>query len=169
VVSGAAALVLSQRPSLTPDQVKALLVGSAQRLQGEPEIRQGAGELDLARALTARTPVDAARGVAAVGTGTLEGSRGSFHVSDDGVLLSGERDIFGRAWDSAAMAAAEPQGSTWSGGTWNGSTWSGNTWSGNTWSGSTWSGSTWSGSTWSGSTWSGSTWSADQWLTGAWG
>jgi len=170
VVSGAAALLLSQRPDLTPDQVKQLLVDSAQRLHGEPTNRQGAGEIDLTRTLSAHTPDDSSRdeGRRAVGTGTLEGSRGSFHLSMNGVVLSGEQDIFGHAWDSAAMARAEAAGNTWSGGMWNGNTWSGNTWSGNTWSGNTWSGNTWSGNTWSGNTWSGNTWSGNTWSGSGW-
>jgi subtilisin family serine protease len=172
VVSGAAALLLSQRPWLTPDQVKQVLVDSARRLDGQPETRQGAGELDLRAALRERVDGDGDRGradgPAALGTGTLEGARGSSHVSMNGVVLSGEQDIFGRAWNSAAMARLEALGSTWSGGAWNGSTWSGSTWSGSTWSGSTWSGSTWSGSTWSGSTWSGSTWSGSTWSGSTW-
>ena len=45
---------------------------------------------------------------------------------------TGEQDIFGKPFDSAAMATAEAAGNSWSGGTWNGSTWSGSTWSGNT-------------------------------------
>jgi len=168
VVSGAAALLLSQRPWLTPDQVKQVLVDSAQRLAGQPATRQGAGELDLHAAFTQRAHDVDGGGPVALGTGTLEGSRGTSHVSINGVELTGERDIFGHAWDSAAMARAEAKGSTWSGGTWNGSTWSGSTWSGSTWSGSTWSGSTWSGSTWSGSTWSGSTWSGSTWSGSTW-
>ena len=190
VASGAAALLLSQHPSLSPDQVKAVLVESAQPLHDQPVNRQGAGEIDLSAALNARTPhADSSdQGQRARGTGTLEGSRGSFHVSMDGVVLSGEQDIFGQAWDSAAMARAEAAGSAWSGGTWNGSGWSGSGWSdtswggsgwsgsgwagsgwaGSTWSGSTWSGSTWSGSTWSGSTWSGSTWSGSGWAGNTW-
>jgi serine protease AprX len=170
VASGAAALVLSQHPDLTPDQVKQVLVDSARHLSHQPENRQGAGELDLSRALTQRVERDHSfdSGQQALGTGTLEGSRGSFHVADNGVTLSGEQDIFGHNWDSAAMAQAEASGSTWSGGMWNGSTWSGSTWSASSWSGSTWSGSTWSGSTWSGSTWSGSTWSGSTWSGSTW-
>jgi serine protease AprX len=147
-----------------------VLVDSAQHLAGQPATRQGAGELDLRAAMTQRADRDrgAGDGPRALGTGTLEGSRGSSHVSINGVALSGEQDIFGHAWDSAAMARAEAAGSTWSGGAWNGSTWSGSTWSGSTWSGSTWSGSTWSGSTWSGSTWSGSTWSGSTWSGSTW-
>ncbi|HXA28733.1 MAG TPA: S8 family serine peptidase [Candidatus Angelobacter sp.] len=180
VVSGAAALLLSQRPWLTPDQVKQVLVDSAQPLRGQPATRQGAGELDLHEALHTGAADSAGDrgdgehsgggdgGPVALGTGTLEGARGTAHVSIDGIALTGERDIFGRAWNSAAMARAEARGSTWSGGAWNGSTWSGSTWSGSTWSGSTWSGSTWSGSTWSGSTWSGSTWSGSTWSGSTW-
>ena len=81
----------------------------------------------------------------ATGTGTLEGARGTDHLTNKGVTLSGERDIFGRSFDSAAMAAKEAAGTSWSGGVWNGSTWSGSSWSGSSWSGSTWSGSSWSG------------------------
>ena len=172
VVSGAAALLLSQRPWLTPDQVKQVLVDSAQELRGQPATRQGAGELDLRAAFRQRAQRgedgQGDTGPAAVGTGTLEGARGTAHVTMNGVTLTGERDIFGHAWNSAAMARAEARGSTWSDGAWNGSTWSGSTWSGSTWSGSTWSGSTWSGSTWSGSTWSGSTWSGSTWSGSTW-
>ena len=150
VVSGAAALVLSQHPGLTPDQVKQVLVDSARDLSHQPVSRQGAGELDLSRALTTHVEPDAGadNGDLARGTGTLEGARGGFHISQNGVVLSGEQDIFGHAWDSAAMAQAEAAGSSWSGGVWNGNTWSGNTWSGNTWSGNTWSGNTWSAAGW---------------------
>jgi subtilisin family serine protease len=180
VVSGAAALVLSQHPDATPDQVKQVLVDSATTLRHEPQNRQGAGELDLTRALSTHLQRDDAvdNGDRARGTGTLEGARGSFHISQDGVVLSGEQDIFGHAWDSAAMAQAEAAGTSWSGGTWNGNTWSGttwsatswngNTWSGNTWSGNTWSGNTWSGNTWSGNTWSGNTWSGNTWSGNTW-
>jgi serine protease AprX len=180
VVSGAAALLLSQRPWLTPDEVKQLLVDTAHPLTGEPASRQGAGELDLHAALRARAGEpngddaeqhgegDHQEAPAALGTGTLEGSRGSAHVVADGVVLTGEQDIFGHEWDSAAMARAEARARSWNGGVWNGSTWSGSTWSGSTWSGSTWSGSTWSGSTWSGSTWSGSTWSGSTWSGSTW-
>jgi subtilisin family serine protease len=186
VVSGAAALLLSQHPELTPEQVKRALVDSAQPLRQQPVTRQGAGELSLGSALERDEQgsgdgngdrggqdgwsVDRpfSSGPRALGTGTLEGSRGSAHVVMDGVALTGERDIFGHAWNSAAMARAEARGSTWSGGTWNGSTWSGSTWSGSTWSGSTWSGSTWSGSTWSGQSWSGSTWSGSTWSGSTW-
>jgi serine protease AprX len=102
------------------------------------------------------------------GTGTLEASRGSDHISIDGVVLQGEQDIFGMPFDSTAMAALESAGSSWSGGMWNGSVWTGSSWSGSSWSGSSWSGSSWSGSSWSGSSWSGSSWSGSSWSGSSW-
>jgi serine protease AprX len=175
VVAGAVAMLLQQRPELTPDQVKALLTSTAVNL-GQPANVQGSGVLNLGAAIVAPTPslVSAIQWFPpSTRTGTLEASRGSFHVGTSGDELVGELTAFGEVWDSLAHTVAQVigmawtdqdwSGGTWSGGTWSGSTWSGSTWSGSTWSGSTWSGSTWSGSTWSGSTWSGSTWSGSTW------
>ena len=169
VTSGVVADLLSARPRLTPDMVKAVLQDSAVEVDAASDYYKGSGQVNLWRALRTSVPSDyVQRFPSSTGTGTLEGARGSSHVSLGGVELNGERDIFGSAWDANAMGAAMTNGSTWSGGTFNGSTWSGSTWSGSTWSGSTWSGSTWSGSTWSGSTWSGSTWSGSTWSGSTW-
>ena len=65
VVSGAAALLLQRRPTLTPDQVKALIVGTTQQYGGNsgqvlPDpIADGSGLLD-AYAATLAAPCDAA-------------------------------------------------------------------------------------------------------------
>jgi serine protease AprX len=187
-VSGAAADLLSRYPQLTADQVKAMLVTSCDKLRSFNWREQGCGELDMDRLF--KTPVApdltakqylARWGVKVLsnGTGTLEGSRGADHLTMNGIVLQGEQDIFGMPFNSAAMAALESAGSSWSGGMWNGSiwtgsswsgsSWSGSSWSGNSWSGSSWSGSSWSGSSWSGSSWSGSSWSGGAWLGASWG
>jgi serine protease AprX len=170
IASGAAALVLSRYPTLTPDQVKRFFQDAAGKLAGSGKYAQGAGELRLGAMLDAAPPWSAEPQsfAGSTGTGLLELSRGSEHVARDGVVLSGEQDIFGKAVATPALALLEASGSSWSGGTWNGSTWAGSTWSGSTWSGSTWSGSTWSGSTWSGSSWSGSSWSGSSWSGSSW-
>ena len=126
IVSGAAALLLSQRPSLTPDQVKALLVGNTNSMQG-PDSLIGSGELDLADVLTAPTPN-------AVQT---------FATSNGG-------NSHGWWWP----AGASWSGASWSGASWSGASWSGASWSGASWSGASWSGASWSGSSWSDSDWS---------------
>jgi serine protease AprX len=182
VVSGAVALLLQQRPDLTPDQVKRLVTSTANRLPAADPIAQGRGMINLAAASTAATPTAAESAQPfelASGTGSLEAARGSVHVADeDGVELNGEQDIFGTAWDGKTWSGLAWEGKTWSGGEWLGKTWSGDcwcatswagkTWSGKTWSGKTWSGKTWSGENWSGKTWSGKTWSGDTWAGKTW-
>jgi serine protease AprX len=168
VVSGAAALIIQQRPTISPGQLKALLDNTATSLKDMTGQQQGKGEVNLAKVLTQGTPGPAGTAPWSTGTGSLESARGTSHLVNNGVTLSGEQDIFGVAFNSAAMAQAEASGSSWSGGTWNGSSWSGSSWSGSSWSGSSWSGSSWSGSSWSGSSWSGSSWSDNTWSGSSW-
>ena len=164
VVSGAVALLLQQRPELTPDQVKQLLLDSAAPLRAGAVV--GSRQLDVAAAARAAVPARVQRLVTTSGTGSLEAARGTRHVRIGGEVLRGEVDVLGRPFDAATWAGLS--GGTWSGGTWSGGTWSGGTWSGGTWSGGTWSGGTWTGGTWSGGTWSGGTWSGGTWTGGTW-
>ena len=170
VVSGAAADLLSAKPWLSPDQVKYALTSTANPLSNTPSTLQGAGDLNLAAALNAKTsPGQAKQGYApSLGTGSLEAARGSAHVVANGVTLAGEQDIFGNAFSSATMAAAEANGASWSGGSWNGASWSGASWSGASWSGASWSGASWSGASWSGASWSGASWSGASWSGASW-
>jgi len=168
VVSGSVALLLQARPELRPDEVKALLLKTATRLRlGHPQA-QGAGLLDVGQAAGARIPKRLQDHAALTGTGSLEGSRGSTHVANGGLALTGEQDIFGHAFSSAAWAPLSLAGNSWSGGTWNGNSWSGNSWSGNSWSGNSWSGNSWSGNSWSGNSWSGNSWSGNSWSGNSW-
>ena len=180
-VSGAVALLLQKYPRLTPDQVKQMLIAGAQPLPGASPLVQGSGELDLSTLLGAPGRLrDAGRGHGgpgglepATGRGSLQLSRGDDVLSLNGVELVGEKDIFGKPFRAALMAALETAGHSWSGGRWNGSNWTGSSWSGSSWSGSSWStlswsGHSWSGSSWSGSSWSGSSWSGDAWSSFSW-
>jgi serine protease AprX len=171
-VSGAIADLLQRYPDLTPDQVKEMLITSCDKLPSYNWKQQGCGELDMTKLLSTIVAPDLTAkqylsrwGVKALsnGTGSLEGSRGSDHISVNGIVVQGEQDIFGMPFDSKAMAALEASGSSWSGGIWNGSIWLGSSWSGSSWSGSSWSGSSWSGSSWSGSSWSGGSWLGASW------
>jgi hypothetical protein len=172
-VSGAAALVLQQRPSISPLQLKRLFMDNADSLSGFTSIQQGKGLIDMRSMLSARTPWAWGSAPWSSGGGSLELSRGSQHLVDEDVMLEGEFDIFGEPFDAVAMASAEAARTAWNGGEWNGSVWSGSDWSGSdwadaVWSGHTWSGHTWSGHTWSGNTWSGHTWSGDSWSGHTW-
>ena len=170
ITSGAVALVLQKYPTMTPDLVKRFFRTNADHLAGFSSQAQGAGEIRLGRMLTANPhwSYNGQKFSAATGTGSLELARGEDHLTQNGVTLTGEKDIFGHPVNTAALAAGEARANTWSGGVWNGSTWSGSSWSGSSWSGSSWSGSSWSGSSWSGSSWSGSSWSGSSWSGSSW-
>jgi serine protease AprX len=169
IVSGAAALMVQRFPDATPDQIKRMLMNSATALDDVSTIAQGAGVIQLERALQPRRPVGyVQRWLPGTGLGSLEAARGNSHVTRDGVTLIGERDIFGRTWNPLQWAPASLAGTSWSGGTWNGSSWSGSSWSGTSWSGSSWSGTSWSGTSWSGTSWSGSSWSGMSWSGTSW-
>jgi serine protease AprX len=169
VVSGAVALVLQKYPNLTPNQVKAFFAQNAYSLPATINFQEGKGEIRLGE-MYKKGPggTDAQKFTYSTGNGSLELSRGQDHLSQNGVALSGEQDVFGQPFSAGNMAAAEASGSSWSGGGWNGSSWSGSSWSGSSWSGSSWSGSSWSGSSWSGSRWSGSSWSGSSWSSSDW-
>ena len=168
VTSGAVALLLEQRPELTPDQVKALLTETAETTRQLDPICAGAGEIDVNLAAWADTPSAQQTFTASRGTGSLEAARGSNHVEHDGVALEGEQDIFGNDWDGVSWSTAAAQGVSWSGGDWNGVSWSGVSWSGVSWSGVTWSGVSWSGVSWSGVSWSNNHWNGVSWSGVSW-
>ena len=184
VVSGAAALVLQQHPTWTNTQVKALLVNTASKLQVglQTDAAQGKGTLDLTSALGVTSVAAAQAATSSTGAGSLEGARGSAHLVDNGVVLNGEKDIFGDAISTATLASRRTAGTAWTGGTWNGRMWSGssftaNNWTATTWSGlwsgrmsssEVWSGRMWSGRMWSAGTWTGRMWSGDGWSGNTW-
>ena len=177
IVSGVAALVAQRYPDATPDQVKALLSGTANPLMKGASTdpvslhHAGHGVPDAGLAVATTLPaagVTAQPFAASTGTGPLDGTRAGMFVTDNGVALTGQQDIFGHPFSSAAMAQAQVRAAAWSGGTWNGGTWSGAGWSGSRWSSVTWTGSDWSGSRWSGSRWSGMSWDGSRWSGSGW-
>jgi serine protease AprX len=169
VVAGAAALLLSQRPNLTPDQVKWLLAKTASNLPNADAVGQGAGQIDLKITISTNTPTYTQTWPRSTGLGDLDASRGTVRIVDpQGTPISGEVDIFGNSWSGNSWSGNSWSGNSWSGGLWNGNSWSGNSWSGNSWSGNSWSGNSWSGNSWSGVSWSGNSWSGNSWSGNSW-
>jgi len=168
VVSGAAAVLLQQRPNLSPDQVKALLTSSARPLtQADPEA-QGAGILDLKAAAAAPTPTAAQSWPQSLGTGSLELARGSSHVTVNGVRVSGEQSVFLTTWDAFGWVTSLVSGTAWSGGSWTGNSWTGNSWTGGSWLGNSWTGNSWTGNSWTGNSWTGNSWTGNSWTGNSW-
>ena len=55
-------------------------------------------------------------------------------------MLSGEKDIMGKAYVTGTRALQEATGTSWAGSSWAGSSWAGSSWSGSSWAGSSWAG-----------------------------
>jgi serine protease AprX len=198
VVSGLAALLLSRSPQATPDMIKAYLTGNAKPLDSEVSDRRderassaerdsterwyaGAGSAFVGG--SRRMPVVTAPAPSGTGLGSLEASRGSYHVTNGETELRGEVDIFGAPWDPAAWTAASSAQSAWTGGVWNGNRWTGDGWgdtgwvnvvwtgddtTADDWAGVRWKGVRWKGVIWDGVRWKGADWTSGQWTSGGW-
>ncbi len=175
-VAGQVALLLEERPKLTPDQVKQLLVATARPLAaGDPAM--GAGVPDVLAAAQAPVPTTTVVPPYSSGTGSLETSRGGEHVVDPatGEALRGEVDALGSRWDAEAWAAASWNGTSWNEGVWNGRGWTGRKFDKKSWVATPWAGSSWAGVPWGGSgaqwearTWRGNDWKARSWRQDSW-
>ena len=165
VVSGAAALLLSARPGLNPDQVKHVLMASAVSPDGDDVELVGAGYLRVHAALGWMDLGLPQTWQPATGLGTLDGARGSVRVLRDGIVLEGEFDIFGSSWSGSRWTQDAWSGSRWTGSRWTEAAWTGSRWTGSGWSADVWTGPSWSGSRWTADIWSGSRWTGSRWTS----
>jgi len=140
ITSGAVALVLQLHPDATPDQVKALLNGSAIMLpKGGDATAQGHGLLDLAAARTQDLPTATTPAMDPGPDGhplTLGTDGSTVHVSAFAGTAELSIDLI-HAHAASALHTNEVSGD------WDGSSWSGSSWSDGSWSGSSWSDDSW--------------------------
>jgi len=181
VVSGVAALMYQANPALTPKRVKGILMGTTFKTAAY-RVGGGEGLVDATGAVLAATSDVAnpnAGLIRSTGLGTLEGSRGRFHVDvdldDDGVLdlLVGERDVLGDPWDSTSWSSTSWSSDTWSSSSWSSliaenAGWSSTSWSSTSWSGMSWNSTSWSSNSWSSTSWSSNSWSSTSWSSTSW-
>lgn len=170
IVSGLAAVLISKFPSATPDQIKTFLRTNAtpykDTLSGKVWYL-GTGEANVANAVPITDLADSPpAAIRSSGLGSLEASRGTYHVQADGLPLTGETDIFGRSWSVDSSTGWDSDLwdlSPWTAGSWDGARWSAMTWDGARWSGARWSGARWSAGVWDGARWTGGRWSDAGW------
>jgi serine protease AprX len=145
IVSGAAALVLSKSPFLTPNQVKQRLVANARSMPGGNTPATGSGVVDAWGATMSTSTAGANVGVVpSSGGGSLQATRGPACLRDASVRCMTDADADAAlGFDANAYFA-----STWAGSQWVGSQWVGSQWVGSQWVGSQWVGSQWVGSGW---------------------
>ncbi len=190
VASGAAALLLADRPGLSPDQIKALQTDSAYHVRGSGRAT-GAGGLDVAAALDTDTPDvqapdvdplpagtawDAFVQAVLAGDATAEANawaalspQARHWVARQWASLDTEaRQWAARQWSARQWAARQWAARQWAARQWADSDWSARQWSARQWSARQWSSQTWTGSSWTGDDWTARQWSARQWSARQW-
>jgi len=169
ITSGAAALVLADHPGLTPDQVKARLLGTTSPGPvGNPFV-DGHGALNAYAAATAHSMnlSQSAAGLSAAVAGVTVSLAPASAVDTWNTSL----------WTGLNWKPAPPDGLLWDGIVWSGADWNALAslawnawaWDGAAWNGADWTGKAWNDATWAGSSWDGSAWSSDAWDASAWG
>jgi len=179
VVSGAAALLLAGRPNLTPDQVKALLVGTTQpygedsgQVLPDP-IADGSGLLD-ANAATLAVPCDAAPSPGLLSGGFLVGT-----LSNPTPVACANRglrpaDGFARALYPVLFGSPlqwqDPLfgGIFWSLLTWDTLVWNSAAWDNFAWDSVAWDSAAWDSVAWDSAAWDSAAWDSAAWDSAAW-
>jgi serine protease AprX len=151
-VAGAAALILAQHPSWTPDQVKGALMVSAQNTPAATPGSLGVGELNIPLARSVTTPPNPNAGL-------------DQFVSTD---ANGNPVFDSSAWQTAAQSDAAWASAAWSDAAWSDAAWSDAAWSDAAWSDAAWSDAAWSDAAWSDAAWSDAAWASAAWASAAW-
>jgi serine protease AprX len=170
ITSGAAALVLADNPGLTPNQVKARLLGTTSAGPvGNPFV-DGHGALNAYAAATSGSMNFSQSAVGLLPT--LPGATVSLSPTRpvdtwNKNLWSGmswsQPPATGWAWNGYAWNATDWTGWAWNGAAWNASAWNGAAWNGADWTGWAWNDAAWTGSAWNGAAWTGWAWNSSGW------
>jgi serine protease AprX len=192
VAAGSVAVLLADRPALTPNEVKRLFVGTAYSNSALTAANgAGAGGLDLGKALT--TSVGSVDGltpgqVSSPKYGPVESDAATWAqfaqawidkdlqslASAWSRLAPQTRKWAANAWAlSALFRSLESDHRTWKGRNWAGRNWATKSWSGRNWAedywvAKTWANSAWLSQVWDGRNWAGRNWAGKDWLAFAW-
>jgi serine protease AprX len=172
ITSGAAALVLADNPGLTPDELKARLLGTTNPGPvGNPFV-DGHGALNAYAAATSG-PMNLSQSTVGLpptllGTTVTLSPAGSGvntwnPVLWSGVTWSSEPPPTGWEWNDLGWTGWEWNDFAWTGWEWNDAAWDDAGWSGWEWNNAAWDGTAWSGSAWDSAAWAGSAWESSGW------
>ena len=149
VVAGAAAMLLGQHPTWTPDQVKGALMLSA---TAEPKVKLGqlgVGDVNIAAARAIR----------------------SNHIPNPNAALNrfvGAAADGTAVFDAAAWADAARTDAAWADAAWADAAWADAAWASAAWSSAAWSDAAWASAAWASAAWSDAAWSDAAWSDAAW-
>jgi serine protease AprX len=159
VTAGGVALLLSAHPSLTPDQVKYALKATATPISGVSSDVQGAGEVRLSRAVSANVSAAPTQSLYAMGGGSLEASRGDYHVlahcpgQSTTTLIQGEVTAWCHEFDTDV---------------WTTDVWTTDVWTTDVWTTDVWTTDVWTTDVWTTDVWTADVWTTDVWTSQSW-
>jgi serine protease AprX len=196
VTAGAAAVLLAERGAQSPDDVKALMVGTAYTTPAllDPA-GAGAGGLDLAAALQADVPAagpadpacprkaqqsnKANRSCAAAPPASVPGTTGEWQQLAR-ALADGDAARAERAWSRTSPDAQQWVSSSWAAlptdlraaltADWEQAAWPGGTaeqWAARDWAARGWAAGAWTGRSWGSDDWAGRSWGGRSWGQGS--
>jgi serine protease AprX len=153
IVSAAAAMLIAQHPSWTPDQVKAALMVTATPQPGVSGKALGVGDVNIAaaRLYNPRTFPNPNKGLNQYLRTALDGTR-TFDAP---------------AWQKAALANRAWNAAAWSDVAWSDAAWSSVAWSDAAWADVAWASVAWGSAAWSDVAWSDAAWSDAAWADNA--
>lgn len=165
ITSGAAALVLADNPGLTPNQIKARLIGTTTPGPvGNPFV-DGHGALDAQAAATSGDIEynQTTAGLSATPMGA------TVSLSPNGTADTWNIRLWsGAPWNSAAWNSAAWNSAAWNGYEWNSAAWNGFAWNSAAWNSAAWNSAAWNSAAWNSAAWNGSAWNSAAWNSAAW-
>jgi hypothetical protein len=152
--------VLADNPGLTPDQLKAQLLGNTDPGPvGNPFV-DGHGALNAYAAAT---------------SGPMNLSQSTFLLLPTlpGLTVSlaptSETDSWNpNLWSGFSPSLSPSNGTVWAGDAWNGAAWDGTAWDSRAWNQWAWAGAGWNGAAWDGTAWDSRAWNQSGWNGAAW-
>ncbi len=162
-VSGTAALLLADN-DLSPDQVKAIVTGTAYRAKALGDVRDaGAGGLDVQAALGAEAPaVDAAELDA-----PPVGDEAAWYAFLQ-ALMDEDVEAAANSWSQLSPAAHKWAAHKWVAHKWVASKWGANSWSAHKWAGTGGTEDEWAMRFWAAHTWAAHKWATDDFVASKW-
>lgn len=184
VTAGAAALLLSARPGLSPDEVKALLMGSATPvLDGDTE-STGAGVVNAAAAASMNDSDLVLHPLPDMGPTMqpfsppglqfdwrqVNGQGAYFWASKKWTSRQAQSDGDLNATSNAARqwAARSWDARSWDGRTWDFIMWQARQWAARSWDARSWAARQWTARAWDARAWDARAWDAQTWLARQW-
>jgi len=181
VTAGAAAVLLSARPHLSPDDVKNLFRGTAYAARGLRDAEAaGYGGLDAGAALAAAVPSH--RGAPRPpAVGTLPAADVAAFEDYISAVLDGDKVAAARSWATLSPAARSWAARSWAARSWTGphgagtdwsarswADWAARSWTARSWVARSWADDSWSARSWSDLTWESAAWADMEWAARSW-